>query len=79
MVQNDQLRAIQKAKNSVNIVTNLNPYFPNIFLANQLLEVLDRNEIKLFYQLEYPGHFLSLLRVQRVQELCNGQRPDSSR
>jgi len=62
---------IKKSEDSEYASSSLDPDLPQLIGVHEFLEVLDRNNIEFFNELEYPGNFFCLLALQQIKELFN--------
>ncbi|MDA8084269.1 MAG: hypothetical protein M0024_11485 [Nitrospiraceae bacterium] len=62
---------VKKAEYPVSIGAKLYPAFPYLLGADKLFEVRRRHNVKVFDQVQYPGHFLRRLTGQRIKKLLH--------
>jgi hypothetical protein len=67
--QDDQDRAVEESEQPIAVAPELDPDFPDVFRANQFLEILCGHHVDSFDQTQYPCDFLRVLVTQVIEEL----------
>jgi hypothetical protein len=71
MVQNHKIFPVKKTQNPKNIITLLNPYFPDIISAFEFFEVFARHDIELLDQIKYKSNLFKLFICQRIKKFLD--------